>query len=105
MLDANGKETKHGGSPESGLVVPTGLEDLKPSTPDGMVLVPKVVIDARKQAEERSERARQLARRTMAEGFLRNMVGAGDSPEIVKNDVTVCLKYADELIAQTGGGF
>ncbi len=97
--------SKHGGSPGSGLVLPIGLEALKPETPDGMVLVPQEVLDARKQAEERKERALNLERRRIAEGLVKSLAGMGGvSEETINTDVALSLKYADELIKQTGGG-
>lgn len=105
MLNGEGKTTKHGGSPESGLVAPGGLEDLKTATPDGMVLVPRVVVDAEKQAAERKERALQLERRRISLEIVKGLAGSGGaSPETIKADVELSLKYANELIDQTGGG-
>ena len=86
--------SSHGGSPGSGLVLPVGLERLKPDVPEGMVLVPQEVIDARKQAAERRARALQMARRSIAVDLMSG--GA-----IL--DVTEALGLADQLIQQTGG--
>ena len=96
-------ESKHGGSPSSGIVLPIGLDALKPAAPDGMVLVPQEVVDARKQAEERKERALQLERRRVALEVVPAIIGryATDSLEFA---ATSALFVADQLIAQTGGG-
>lgn len=119
--------SKHGGSPESGLVLPIGLEALRPETPEGMVLVPQEVIDSRKQAEERKERGLQLERRRVALEVLRasppmvSAAGGGMTLEAYLALTATCdiataavgrpttrvdlaLKEADELIAKTGGG-
>lgn len=96
--------SKHGGSPSSGLVLPAGLEQLKPEVPDGMVLVPQEVIDSRKQAAERQERALQLERRRIGLEVLKQMASFGSKEETVVEDTTLALRYADELIKQTGGG-
>lgn len=98
-------KSKHGGSESSGLVHPVGLELLRPHVPDGMVLVPQEVVDAREQAKKREERALQLERRRLGEGLVKSLAGSGGaSLETIKSDVELSLKYADELIAQTGGG-
>ena len=96
--------SKHGGSEASGLVVPIGLEALKPETPAGKVLVPQEVVDARKQAAERTARAIQLARRSMALELLKGSTYGVPNPEAITNDVANALKYADALMDATGGG-
>jgi hypothetical protein len=96
-------DSKHGGSEASGLVLPIGLEALRPATPAGMVLVPQEVVDARKQAEERKARAHQLERRRIA----LEMFGTSYTPLSPSSDdtrVALALRHADELIAATGGG-
>lgn len=93
--------SKHGGSPESGLVVPVGLEALKPALPEGMVLVPQEVVDARKQADERKERALQLERRRIADNMLRGCAALGG---VGTQAIDEALHAADELIKKTGGG-
>ena len=94
-------DTKHGGSEASGLVLPIGLEALKPETPAGMVLVPQEVVDARKQAEERKARALQLERRRIAIEWLPALHQDGDP---VDASISRALLFTDELIAATGGG-
>ena len=93
--------SKHGGSPDSGIVLPIGLEALKPATPDGFVLVPQEVVDARAQAAERKERALQLERRRIALALIPCAVALA-IPSV--NPVVLALAHADALIEQTGGG-
>lgn len=95
--------SKHGGSPASGLILPIGLEALRPES-DGMVLVPQEVVDARKQAAERAERALNLERRRMALELLKGATYGTPNGDAIESDVSGALKYADELIKQTGGG-
>ena len=94
--------SKHGGSPDSGIVLPIGLEALKPATPDGFVLVPQEVVDARAQAAERKERALQLERRRIALALIPGIPVSVIEPGVTFVDVA--LMQADELIAKTGGG-
>lgn len=104
--------SKHGGSSPSGLVLPIGLEALRPEVPDGMVLVPQEVIDARKQAAERQARALQLERRRIALELIPSIYSVGPlgsvGAEFISNPspqvVTDALTLTDELIKQTGGG-
>lgn len=102
-------ESKHGGSPASGLVLPAGIEQHS-LTPGGLV-VPEIA----RKAEEARERARQFERRRLAlealeiadrtahEPAMRNgTIGAADydaGAAVVKES----LRLADLLIAQTGG--
>lgn len=95
-------ESKHGGSPSSGLVLPIGLDALKPAAPDGMVLVPQEVVDARKQADERKERALQLERRRIALELIPSQQPYATGPTTTRVDLA--LQAADELISKTGGG-
>lgn len=94
--------SKHGGSPESGLVSPIGLEALMPATPEGMVLVPQEVVDARAQAKKREERALQLERRRIALQLIPSQPTFATSPG--QTLVDLALAQADELISATGGG-
>lgn len=103
-MDVDPKTSRHGGSPASGLVSPSGLEDLKPAAAGGVVLVPRVVVDAEKQAADRTARALQLERRRVGLEVLKQMAAFGSKEEAITEDTTLALKYADELIAQTGGG-
>lgn len=96
--------SKHGGSSPSGLVLPIGLEALRPEVSDGMVLVPQEVIDARKQAAERQERALQLERRRIALDLLSGGCDFSCDPLSITAKVTQSLAVSDELIKQTGGG-
>lgn len=105
-------KTKHGGSEPSGLVVPAGLEHLKPEVPNGMVLVPQEVVDAREEAKKRTERALQLERRRIALEIVPTLLPfKGCKPGLPMTDaeansalVAEALEITDELMKQTGGG-
>ena len=111
MSEIPPKKSVHGGSPGSGLVLPAGLERLQPSVPEGMVLVPQEVVDAREQAKKREARALQLERRRIAVEVLPGLI-AGQAAQAnltawavsAESLATNALNIADELIKQTGGG-
>lgn len=96
--------SKHGGSPESGLVQPVGLMALRPVNEGGAIIEPPEAVTARKDAAERRERALHFERRRVAMGLFPNL---GDMPDIdpafAEERIGSILKYADELIKQTGG--
>lgn len=93
--------SKHGGSPESGLIQPIGIEALR--APDGGLIVePEVVVKQREEAAKRRERALQLERRRLALEVLPALMTFGMAAER-EDKVGAALGYADELIKQTGG--
>lgn len=85
-------KSKHGGSEESGLVLPAGMGELVQLDGSQMFEPPEVTA-MKKQAAERQERALQLERRRIALEFGKTVLG-----------VDTALALADELIAKTGGG-
>lgn len=92
--------SKHGGSPESGLIQPIGIEALR--APDGGLIVePEVVVKQREEAAKRRERALQLERRRIALALMPTIIEMSD-PE-VGGEVADALDYADALIQLTGG--
>lgn len=93
----------HGGSPPSGFVIPGGLENLQPANEGGKVLEPPEVVEMRKQAAERLARAVNLERRRIGLEVLKQMAAFAVKEETIVDDTTLALKYADELIKQTGG--
>jgi hypothetical protein len=94
-------ESKHGGSPVSGLVAPAGLgtERLAPGALH--VLEPAISEELRK----REERKRQFERRRLGLELLSEQVAWQGVPDdgAIAEQVHVALKLADELIKQTGG--
>lgn len=90
--------SKHGGSPASGLVQPAGIDaaEVVPGSEAGL-LIPELV----KRNAEAKERARQFERRRIALEMLAR--GGGHHGGDVDLDVQWALKYADELMRQTGG--
>ena len=107
----------HGGSLESGLVLPAGMGDLVRG--DGSLFEPPEVTAAKKMAAERQGRAMQLERRRIGSEVLARMIkppsympAEGDNltewREIVERDskwlAEVALSRADALINKTGGG-
>lgn len=97
----NGK-SKHGGSEESGLVLPAGMGELVQLDGSQMFEPPEVTA-AKKMAAERQERALQLERRRLA----LELLGGGQFaayPLLAHRNVEMALGVADELIKQTGGG-
>ena len=91
-------DTKHGGSPQSGLVKPAGLEGLEVTA--GGIVVPQTE-EMRKGAEAR-RRALEFERRRLALPILEGLAATGGL-ESAGDDVATALKYADELMRQTGG--
>lgn len=87
--------SKHGGSPESGLVPPAGIDsaEVVPGSAAGL-LIPDLV---RRNAEAK-ERARQFERRRIALELMTSLINFdGD------NAVDKALSFADELLVKTGG--
>lgn len=96
-------DSKHGGSPQSGIVPPAGIEQ-HTEVSSGGIIVPEI----HREAKKRQERARQLERRRIALEVLpalaRGMpavLDPVDSRLVVKNALTL----ADELMAKTGEEF
>ncbi len=93
-------ETKHGGSPASGIVTPAGIEQHS-SIPGSVLVMPEI---ARTKAQAK-ERALQFERRRIALVVLGNgsVFTMPEAATISAQDVAVALAYADELLKQTGG--
>lgn len=91
-------ESKHGGSPQSGIVAPAGLGTEQPAVPGGKVLEPLIAAENRNARD----RALQFERRRLALVALSAIVtqGAELTPA---QDTRIALEYADELLKQTGG--
>lgn len=95
-------DTKHGGSEASGLVQPAGLESATPATPGGVILEPEIAKDNRNA----KDRALQFERRRLAMGKIEHMGLCVEMESLdtqVAKDVSIALRYADELLKQTGG--
>ena len=92
--------SKHGGSPESGLVQPVGLMALRPVNEGGAIIEPPEAVQARKDAADRRERALHFERRRLALAVLTGQFVALDD---VGSETGKALAIADELIKQTGG--
>lgn len=104
--------SKHGGSPESGLAQPAGMDALVPIREGSTILAAPQVLEN----VAAKERARQFERRRLALEVLREVIErrdlvdasradevAGSLAAVVSADVEVSLLYADELMKQTGG--
>lgn len=101
-------DSKHGGSPQSGLVPPAGIEQ-HTEVSSGGIIVPEI----HREAKKRQERARQLERRRIALEVLPAMCGelaaistkGGTLTWESPGSVDIALALADELMAKTGGEF
>lgn len=95
-------DSKHGGSPASGIVPPAGLDTAKPALPGGLVLEPEVA----KENRNAKDRALQFERRRLAlavgPAYVEYCASRWMS-ETPPNPVDLALAYADELLAKTGG--
>lgn len=91
-------DSKHGGSPASGIVKPAGLEGLEVTA--GGIVVPQT--EEMRKASEARHRAQQFERRRLALPILEGMAATGGLVD-PSSDVHVALTYADELMRQTGG--
>lgn len=87
-------DSRHGGSPPSGLVVPAGLGEL--TRPDGSMLYEAPVTVERRNA---ADRAKQFERRRIALSMFEGLVVQEPNETVIE----VALKLADELIEKTGG--
>lgn len=94
-------DSKHGGSPASGIVVPIGTDRAQPVAPGSVILEPEIA----KENRNAKDRALQFERRRLAIAVLGNG-GVFSLPEMstqAEADIKVALAYADELLKQTGG--
>jgi len=97
--------SRHGGSPESGLVQPVGLMALRPVNEGGAIIEAPETVTAREEAAKRRERALHFERRRLGLEILAGQVpwqGTPDASTVTKM-VQVALSLADELLAKTGG--
>lgn len=105
-------ETKHGGSPASGVVLPAGIEQ-HTAEPGSRIIKPEIA----RTNEQAKERALQFERRRLALSLM------GQPEEAPKRDfsedeerefelylarriamrTSIAIRYADELLKQTGG--
>lgn len=92
-------ESKHGGSPSSGLVHPIGLEHMNEKTAGG-IIVPDT--EQSRTAREAKTRALQFERRRLALVVLEGLAVSGGLGDTA-GDVKCALQYADELMMMTGG--
>ncbi len=88
-------ETKHGGSPASGIIMPAGIEQHE-AIPGSVIVMPEI---ARTNAQAK-ERALQFERRRLALDFIASTLASGCATD---NVVTESLNLADELMTATGG--
>ena len=84
-------QSKHGGSPESGIASPAGIDGLQPIAP-GSALFESPLAARRKQM---AERERQFERRRIAIEVLPTLAG------VTEHAVDDALAMADELMAKT----
>ena len=92
-------DSKHGGSPPSGLVQPIGIERMDEKTAGG-ILIPQT--EEMRKSSEAKQRALQFERRRLALAVLEGLSATGGL-EDASGDVKLALKYADELMMMTGG--
>ncbi|OPZ01406.1 MAG: hypothetical protein BWZ09_02722 [Alphaproteobacteria bacterium ADurb.BinA305] len=92
-------ESKHGGSPASGLVQPAGIDRMNEKTAGG-ILIPQT--EEMRKSSEAKMRALQFERRRLALSVLEGLSATGGLDDAA-GDVKLALKYADELMMMTGG--
>lgn len=91
-------ESKHGGSPLSGVAEPAGLDSLRQI--DGSKFYEPEIV---KQNRDAKERARQFERRRIALEILPSIYASVPLPNDGTTEVDLALRHADELMEKTGG--
>lgn len=94
-------DSKHGGSPASGIVVPIGTDRAQPVAPGSVILEPEIA----KENRNAKDRALQFERRRLALAVLPSVLNepVSHAEAVALNPVSIALEIADDLLKQTGG--